>query len=334
MRKKLLNILKYLGFLSVGIFLFWLVYRDLDVKTLKKELVTINYWWIILSFSVGILSHISRAIRWNMLIKPLGFKPRTINTFLSIMVMYLINMALPRAGEVARCSVLTKYEKVPFTKLAGTVVVERTTDFVALLFFAFFIMLSQLSVFKDFLLSNPGSQDKLSALFSSKNIGLTLTCIVLAVIVFYFSRKAFKKTKLYNKLTGFIQSFIEGLKAIFKLENKWFYIGHTLFIYFIWFIALYLIFFSFEPTSHLSISAAAVALVMGALAMIAPVQAGIGPWHFMVIETLFIYGIDRTDGKIFALIAHAANNLTLMIAGAISLIILPIINRKQLQQPL
>ena len=334
MRKIIITALKYIGFLAAGIFLFWLVYKDLELDTLLNELSNLNYWWLVLSFAIGIFSHISRAIRWNMLIKPLGFKPKTINTFLSVMVMYLVNLALPRAGEVARCSVLSRYEKVPFSKLVGTVVVERTSDFIALLFFAFFIMLTQIGVFRNFLLSNPESQDKLVALFSTRNIIIGITIIIFLFVSFFIFRKAFKKSKFYNKIASFAENFVEGIKAILKLENKWLYIGHTVFIYIIWFIALYLIFFCFKPTAHLSIFAAAVALVMGGLAMIAPVQGGIGPWHFMVIETLFIYGIDRTNGKIFALIAHAANNLSLMFIGAVALVILPIINKNYEATPL
>ena len=125
-----------------------------------------------------------------------------------------------------------------------------------------------------------------------------------------------------------MKSFAEGIKTITQLKNKWLYIGHTVFIYVMWLIAMYVVFFSFKPTSHLTIFAAMSAFVMGALGMIAPVQAGIGPYHFMVIETLFIYGIDKTDGKIFALIAHAAANVPLMFMGLISLIILPVLNRK------
>lgn len=329
MRKKLFNALKYIGFLAIGVFLFWLVYRDMDMSELKKELWGLNYGWLIISFFINMLSHISRAYRWNMLIKPLGHKPRVVNSFLAVMVMYLTNLALPRAGEIARCSILSKYEKVPFSKLVGTVVTERITDMVALIFFAIIILLMQYGVFKEFLETNPVSHDKFTSLFSFKNILIVLFFIVLFAIIFIVFRKPFKKTKIYQRILGIFQSFTEGFKTIFKLKHKWHYIGHTIFIYVIWFLALYLIFFSYKPTEHLSILAAAVALVMGGLAMIAPVQGGIGPWHFMVMETLFIYGIDRTQGKIFALIAHTANNLSLMIVGAIALVILPVINKSR-----
>ncbi|MBN2518921.1 MAG: flippase-like domain-containing protein [Bacteroidales bacterium] len=327
MKKKIINTIKYLLFLAVGIFLFWLVYKDLKLDLLKEELKNINYWWIILSVLIGLLSHYSRALRWNMLIHPLGYKPKTMNSFMAVMVMYLTNLAIPRAGEIARCSVLTKYEKISFSKLVGTVVVERTTDVIALIFFAALIMLSQISVIQEFLQNYPETYERIKGLFSVKNIIIITLIIIIFFISIFIFRKTFKKTKLYKKIAEILQGFIEGIKTITHLKNKWIYIGHTVFIYVMWLIAMYVIFFSFKPTSHLTILAAMGTFVMGALAMIAPVQGGIGPYHFMVIEALFIYGIDKTDGKIFALVAHAAANLPLMFFGLISLIILPFINR-------
>ena len=329
MKKKFLKALQYILFLAIGIFLFWLVYKDLEFDKLKSELRHINYWWIGLSFVLGILSHISRAVRWNMLIRPLGYKPRIINSFLGVMVMYLTNLALPRAGELARCSVLTKYEKIPFTKLVGTVVVERATDVIALMVFAILILLSQIGVLEAFLKSNPEVYTKIATVFTYRNLIILVLLLIAGILSIIFFRKAFRQTRFYQFLANSFRNFIEGVKTIKKLESKWKYIGHTVFIYFMWLIALYIIFFSFKPTSHLSIFAGATAFVMGGLAMIAPVQAGIGPWHFMVYETLFIYGIEKIDGKIFALIAHTSSNGMLMIAGLIPLAILPVINRNK-----
>lgn len=327
MKKKLLNILKYLIFLALGIVLFYYVYKDLGLERLKNDLRNINYWWIALSFIIGLFSHYSRAIRWNMLIKPLGYKPKTSNSFFAIMIMYLTNLALPRAGEVARCTVLTKYEKVPFVKLVGTVVAERASDVIALLFFAIIILLSQIGVFREFLISHPESKEKVALIFSRRNMMIVIAVLVATILLFIIFYKIFKKSRVFKKLVELFNNFIDGIKTILQLENKWAYIGHTVFIYAMWLIAMYVVFFSYKPTAHLSIFAAMTAFVMGALAMIAPVQGGIGPYHFMVMETLVIYGIAEPEGKVFAFIAHAAANVPLMLFGAISLIILPIVNK-------
>ncbi len=328
-KKISLNAIKYLLFLAVGIFIFWLVYKDLEVEKLKSELQDLRWGWIVLSFFLGMFSHVSRAYRWNMLIKPMGYQPIALNSFLSIMVMYFTNLLLPRAGEVARCTVLSKYEKIPFSKLLGTVIVERTTDLLALAFFAVLIIIHQFDIFSRFMNNHPEFQERFIQLLSMKNIFIFIGILMFLVIIFYVFRASFRKTKIYVKIRDLIRNFVDGIKTIRKLEKTWLYIAHTVFIYFMWLVMLYVVFFSFEPTEDLSIFAGMLAFVTSGLAMIAPVQAGIGPWHFMVIETLFLYGLDRTNGQIFALIAHSATNLSLMVMGIISLALLPLINKKR-----
>ena len=329
MKKKVINFLKYIAFFIIGVLLFLWIYKKYGIDW--NELKNANYWWIVLSFLIGVSSHVSRAIRWNMLIKPLGYTPRTINSFLAVLIMYLTNFILPRAGEIVRCSVLARYEKVPFTKLVGTVVVERTTDVIALIVFATIVILSQIGVFNTYFQENPESQEKIAQLFSTSNIMLGLGALLLMLIITIVFRKFLKKTKIYARITQLLKSFLEGLKTISQLENKWIYIGHTLFIYIIWLLAMYVVFFSYEPTKHLTFSAAMATFVMGALGMIAPVQGGIGAYHYMVMSTLVIYGIAEKDGFTFAIIAHAAANIPLMLAGAISFMVLPIINRNKEQ---
>ena len=328
-KKVSLNAVKYLLFLAVGIFIFWLVYKDLEVEKLTSELQDLRWGWIVLSFFLGMFSHVSRAYRWNMLIKPMGYRPAALNSFLSIMVMYFTNLLLPRAGEVARCTVLSKYEKIPFSKLLGTVIVERTTDVLALAVFATLIIIHQFDIFSRFMNNHPEFQERFIQLLSMKNIFIFIGILVFLVIIFYVFRSSLRKTKIYVKIRDLIRNFVDGIKTIRKLEKTWLYIAHTVFIYFMLLVMLYVVFFSFEPTEDLSIFAGMLAFVTSGLAMIAPVQAGIGPWHFMVIETLFLYGLDRTNGQIFALIAHSATNLSLMVMGIISLALLPLINKNK-----
>jgi glycosyltransferase 2 family protein len=327
--KKFISALKYLIFFSLGALLFWWVYKDMDLNQLKNVFHEINYWWLFISFLLGMFSHVSRSYRWNMLIQPLGYKPRVLNTFLSIMVMYLVNLALPRAGEIARCSVLTKYEKIPFTKLVGTVVIERITDVIALAFFACLILFSQVGVLNKFLSNNAEVNQNFAHLFSLRNMifaGIVMVAVVVLLILF---RKQLRQTRIGGKIGGILISFLEGLKTVGKLKNKWAYIGHTCFIYLMWLIAMYVVFFSYPPTSSLSFAAAMVTFVMGGLAMIAPVQGGIGAYHFMIAHTLIIFGISLEHGIILALIAWAISNIALMIAGSLAFILLPIVNRNR-----
>ena len=332
MLKRGLSVLKYLAFLSVGILVFWWVYKDEPITKYKSDFRNLNYWWILLSVFLNILSQISRAIRWNMLIKPLGYKPRLINSYFSVVLLYFVNLMLPRAGEVFRCTVLSRYEKIPFVKLAGTVFVERMADFITLLLLAVLIIASQFGVFVSFFETHQEVRANLQNIFSLKNIFIGMGVILLAAASFYIFNIYYKKQKagdgntFFKRLRLIKHNFLLGIKSIAMLENKWAFIGHTSFIFIMWLLMLYVIFFAYEPTSHLSLETGMITFMMGGLAMLAPVQGGIGPWHFMVYETLFIYGVEKADGKVFALIAHTSTNLIYLILGLIAFIVLPLIN--------
>ncbi len=338
MKKWVINITKYVIFLAIGVFLFWYLYKDYPFDEFLKSLKEINYFWIAVSVTLGILSQVSRAIRWNMLIRPLGYYPKFLNTFLSVLVLYLVNLIAPRAGEVARCTVLSRYEKVPFVKLVGTVFVERMADMITLMILAVLIISSQLRVFVKFFNMHPDIKTNLTKILSLKNILFGVGGVILLFIIYIVLRKYFRSKKeetnnsFINKLKSLKYNFIEGIRSILKLENKWYFIGHTMFIFLMWLLMLYVIFLAFPPTKHLSIWTGMITFLMGGLAMLAPVQAGIGAWHFMVYETLLIYGISKTDGQAFALIAHASTNLIYLILGTIALILLPILNRKRLSK--
>lgn len=333
MRKKILNILKYLLFLAAGILVFWWVYRGESPEQYKEAFRNLNYFWIIVSLVFSLLSILSRAIRWNMLIRPLGYRPKTYNSFLSILIMYFVNLLLPRAGEVFRCTILGRYERIPFTKLAGTVVVERMADLITLMLLAIVIILSQLGVFIEFYSTHPDIKDKVLQILSARNIILAAAALVLLVLILLISRRYLKKrtrkkSGLARKLNLLKRNFIEGIRSIAKMENKWLFLGHTALIFTSWLLMLYVVFLAYGPTAHLTLRVGMITFLMGGLAMLAPVQGGIGPWHFMVYETLFIYGIDKADGKVFALIAHATTNLIYLVFGLLALLIIPLVNRR------
>jgi glycosyltransferase 2 family protein len=319
----------------LGVFVFWWVYKDEPFDKYKTAFSDLNYFWIAVSLVLSILSQISRAIRWNMLIRPLGYRPRLYNSYLSVLILYFVNLLLPRAGEVFRCTILSKYEKIPFAKLAGTVFVERLADFITLMFLAVIILLSQFSVFKSFFNTHPDVKANLLGLFSLRNIlfGVMAILILLAALMLfnrYFKKKKADKGNTFIKRIRLIrQNFMSGIKSIAQLENKWLFVGHTFFIFIMWLFMLYVIFLAYKPTSHLSLQTGMITFLMGGLAMLAPVQGGIGPWHFMVYETLFIYGIDKADGKVFALIAHASTNLIYLFLGLAALLIIPLVNARK-----
>ncbi|TLX77666.1 flippase-like domain-containing protein [Labilibacter sediminis] len=325
MKKVIINIIKFLIYLSIGGFLMWFVYRNYDMQEIKATLSRgINYWWLFASMVVGLLSHFSRTIRWQMLIEPIEKKTRITNTFLAVMVGYFANLLIPRMGEISRCGVLSKYEKISVSRLIGTVVVERLIDVIMLLFCLLLVLVLQFNVVSDFLSQN-------TDMSGIKNICTSIwTYVILITLIFIFRlfKKWFSKTSPYMKLKGLWAKFAEGFLAIKNIKNKWAFIFHTIFIWVMYFFMIYVCFFAFDFTSHLTPLVGLSAFVLGSLGMVAPVQGGMGPWHFMVIATLGMYGIAKEEGAAFALIVWSSINAMIVLMGIISLIVLPIINKK------
>ncbi len=326
LKKVALKILKFVAFFALGAFIFWLIYKDQDIERIKSVLKNnVNYFWVGVSLLVGFLSHISRTLRWGLMIEPISHKPRFINTFFAVMVGYLMNMALPRMGEISRCGVLSRYEKISFTKLIGTVVAERLVDMISLLILLGIVILSQFGEMLNFVNQNPEIKEKLSAVFSSPYL---IIGVIILVIIFIVFRKTFKHTAFFKKIIEILNNFKEGFISIRSIKRKgWFYF-HSVFIWAMYYVMLYVIFFAFDFTRDLNPIAGLTTFVMASFGMVAPVQGGIGAWHFMAKEALSLYGVANADGIIFAFVAHGSMTAMIIVIGIISVLALPFINRR------
>jgi len=326
LKQNLLKTLKFISFFLLGILLFWWVYKDQDINRIKNILTNeVNYFWIIVSVLLGLLSHLSRTIRWNLMIEPLGHKPKTLNTFLAVMIGYLMNLALPRMGEISRCGVLARYEKISFTKLVGTVVLERLIDVLMLLILLVVVVITQFGQVMEFMSNNPEVKEKLGKFLHSPILPVALVILLLTV---WLSRNKIRASGVTKKLIGLFNQFSEGFRSIRNIKNKSAFVFHSVFIWVLYYLMLYCVFFSFEFTSHLTPWAGLTVFVFGSFGMAAPVQGGIGAWHFMVIEGLALYGIDKADGQVFALLAHGSTTVMLIVFGLISLLVLPFVNER------
>ncbi len=330
LRKKFSNTIKFLIFFFAGIFLFWMAYRGQSASELWHVLKNdVNYWWILLSLFCGLLSHISRALRWNLLIESLGKKPKIGNTFLAVMVGYFANLALPRMGEISRCGIMKKYEKISFSQLIGTVVLERMFDVIMLLICLLIAFLTQFSVILKFFTNNPEIGINLSKIFSSF---YTILVLLAGFITAFFLHKKFKNSLFLERVKQIFMHFATGFKSIKKIKHKWIFVLHTVFIWLMYYLMTYVCFFGFEFTSNLSALAGLTVFVMSAFGMVAPVQGGIGAWHFMVIGTLLVYLPQVSEIEImsrsFALVVHGSQTAMIIILGTLSVIALPFFNLK------
>ena len=332
MKEKIFSVLRIVIFFAIGAFLFWLVMRHQNIDEIREKLRQADWKWAALALIFGFISNIFRALRWNMLIHPLGDKPKLINTFGAVMVGYMANLAIPRLGEITRCAVLNRYEKIPINKLFGTVVIERiidvTTIFLLLLVVILFEYDKMSSLSMQYVFNPLG--EKFRMLFSHGVlfylIGIGLFLLLFFLLWFVFLR--FRQTKYYVKLRYIIRGFISGIKTVGKLQNRNLFLLYTILIWAMYLIMSYSCFFCFDATGNLGFVVALAVMVFGGFGWAAPVQGGIGTFDIIVTQTLVVFGIGANDGLAYAILSHATQMFAMLFLGSISLVVLPLLNRK------
>ena len=303
-----------------------LLFENQDISALYQKLLSSNHILIVGSIVLAMISHWVRAYRWRMLINPLGYRVSTSRTFLAVMVGYVANLVFPRMGEVAKCGVLNKLENVPVTKSFGTVVVERIIDLMMLITLLSMTFILEYKLIKSFML------DWISSIYEKIQDAQFLLLILggflvigVAFIVWLFKKE---NSTIALKAKAFLKELIEGLLSVRKIENQLMFWLSTIMIWILYYAMSYIVVFAMPETAGLSMVAGLAILSMGSIGMTAPVQGGIGAYHFMVSSILVLYGIDYEDGLAFATILHAAQTLGVIVVGSISLIVVSLIGRK------
>ncbi|WMN12065.1 lysylphosphatidylglycerol synthase transmembrane domain-containing protein [Marivirga salinae] len=335
MRKGLQSFLKYTLSLAIAALLFWYLYKDVDFNEMMERFRNANLIWIYLSIALAMFSHLLRAWRWNMLLEPMGYHLKTSRTFLAVMVGYLANFVVPRMGEVSRCGILKNTDNVSVSRGFGSVVTERIFDMICLLLIVAFTLIIEFRRLKDFFLN----------LFLDKATGLEenfltlmivgVTFLIGGIVIFFLLKRnqAFlRKNKYFNKLTAFLRQLVEGITSVRKLKKPGLFWITTIGIWVCYYFMTYVMFFSMEPTSNLGFSAGFILLVLGGIGMAAPVQGGIGAFHYLVGAGLLLYGVAEKEGIIFAFILHTTNSIAIIVVGSISLFISMIIPKRNSNQ--
>jgi uncharacterized protein (TIRG00374 family) len=321
-RKK---IIQSIFFLTIGVGLFWFVYKDTDLNNLKNQLERFNLLWIGVSVALNMLSQLVRAHRWKLLFKPLQYKPKTYNLFLAVLILAFTNQIIPRGGEIARLGVINRVEKVPFSKLVGMALAERLTDFIILMLIFTALLIWQFARIKE-LLSLP--QINMQQLKFADTLLVVAIIIIAIVVLVTIAIKKFDWFKKARKgITKIKDDMGEGFSSLRRIKHKGLYFFESFLIYTLWLFMLYVLFFAYPPTNGLSFEAAIFTFGLATMAFLIPIQAGMGAWHFVVIQCLLLFGIDTESGKAFSLVAHAATNIIYLIPGAIAFALLPIVNK-------
>lgn len=327
--KQIKKILQVILPLAMAGLLFWWVYKDWDFNALVKAFSSgVHYEWFFVSLLLSILSMVLRGLRWHQLVEPVCPGGRKSITILSIFVGYAANMLLPRAGEVARCGILAKSDGLSFTKTLGTVITERVFDVICLLIITVLAVFLQVDVFRDFINRNPASMAKLQGMATSPVLWGGFIGLIL---LFFLLRKRIQKMTFYAKLHDLTLRLWEGMKSITTLKNPILFILYTIAIWGCYFMMFWIVKYFFTWDMPLGVLALLSGFVMGSYGVVAPVQGGIGAYHFMVIYTLVFFGISSSDAGIFALVAHGLQTIFTLVTGLIAYIWLLFIEKKASQ---
>jgi len=332
LKKQILQIVRFLVFLSIALFLLYLAFKGIDLSQVWTDLKHARYGWLLLTLPLGLLSHIFRAWRWNLLIEPLGYKPPLAHTFYAVLSGYLANLALPRMGEVVRCGSLTKTDKVPFDSLLGTVIVERIVDLLMLIFLMILTFFIRIRFFGEFFISHVFRP--LAAKFSGL-LSHTLTLVIIAalgVVTAVLLKIFWKKIRhigIVTKIRDFVIGMIDGIRTIARMKHNKAFLLSTFLTWLMYFLTSWLVLFMLPETSGMSPVDGLFLLVVGSIGMVIPVQGGIGAYHWIVSSALTLYGISRETGLATATLAHESQTLLILLAGAFSMIMVVLLKNKK-----
>ena len=318
--KKLINILKYVLFLGAGLGIFFYVYPIEEIEKIWERLKEANYIYVLPVLVIAVAAHYSRALRWKMLIDPLGYTTKPMSTFRAVMIGYYFNTLVPRMGEVSRCAALNRIDKVPVSVSLGTVITERIFDLVALAVIVAMTILLEFDLVGEMILD----------LITKKAEGAggllswtTVAVLAGAVVVIYLGLKLLKKIGFYERIMNLINEFKNGVISIRKLKHPLAFIGHTVFIWVAYYVMCYLSFLTYPETAELGLSAGLVVFTLSTIGFIAPVPGGVGTYQYMFTMALSLYFIDDLTSGSVAMIAFLVNTVFNLIIGAIALNLSP-----------
>ncbi|HVF80735.1 MAG TPA: lysylphosphatidylglycerol synthase transmembrane domain-containing protein [Flavisolibacter sp.] len=321
MKKPFVTVLQYLFFLGLGILFVWLSVRKIDAEQwlqIKAALQRARVWLIIPVFLMLLLSHFIRAIRWKILMEPLGYKPSTFNTFAAVMIGYLVNAAVPRLGEVVKCTLLSKYEKVRADKLVGTIVMERAVDlvclglvFLAALFFQGHVIGGYVaSLFSGFLSGQTGQT-------STAKITLYLGCLVVLVAAMYLLSKRFGHIDAVGKIKAVLKGIFHGLQSIRFIKQKGWFVFHSLLIWILYLVSTTLGIYALQETAALGVGGGLTTLAVGSVGMVLT-PGGIGAYPLLVSKLMGLYGLDETTiGNALGWLLWSVQTVIIVLGGLI-----------------
>lgn len=320
------NLIKVVLPLGLGIAIIYYLISKIDPSQLWEILKDANWGILLFSLLFGLLGNTIRGYRWALFITPLGYSPKISNLNYAIYGGYAVNFALPRAGEIWRCGVIAKEDKIPFSKLFGTMILDRIFDTITVAIISLVAFLFNMQFFLTQLEQNQTTFNTISGIFKSPLLYLAIgAAIITTYIVFRF----FKENVIVRKIKGFLSSIASDLKAIWKMNTKGRVFLYTIGIWGSYFCYFYITFFAFDFTADLGITAGLIAFALSSISMGVPSNGGLGPWQIAVIASLSLYGVDKLHATAFATGVFAVQSIWVIICGLFGIAMLALKKQKK-----
>lgn len=348
MGKKLIKSLLFIGIgLSALYLVFYFQQKSYNAECLSKSIPMdqcslldklisdfsqANFLYLFITMSLFMISNYVRALRWNMLLEPLKVKPSIVNSLGAIMVAYLVNLTVPRAGEIARATVLSKYEDIDFEKAFGTIITDRLIDGVCLLIMGTITFVFAFDKIFGYFEQHLNLNEKLAKLYSSLPLlGLLLIILIISIYLLVKFKSILLNSKIGEKVFNFVLGLKEGVFSVLQLKNPILFIVYSIIIWSMYFLMAFSMFKAFQPTEHLDLTAALVVFFFGSLGIVFPSPGGMGSYHFLAVESLSLYGINSFDAFSYAnMNFFTVQIFTIIFFGVLSLILLPIFNKSKI----
>lgn len=304
-----------LVFFGIGVGLFWLAMQGVeDPEALMRDMRSAQWWGIASSFIMGYLAIVSRGIRWNLLLAPMGHRPSPARSVHAVAFSYFANAFVPRSGEVARCAALNQTDDIPVDQLFGTVITERVVDFVMLFGLVGFALLTNLDAFLQ--------------LMNEAQLPATPTLLGLAVLGvagtggLWWLSKQHGRDGLLGKAAGFLQGIGTGIRSVLAMEKRAQFLAHTFFIWAMYFLMSYVLFKAIPAVSSLGLTDAVLVMVAGGFGMVLPAPGGIGSYHWAVSLGFAAVGFSGDVGFAVANVVWLTQTAMIVTTGGLGYVML------------
>lgn len=307
-----------LAFFLLGLLALVLTVKDKDFKDIGIQLIEANPFWICMVIAASVFGSLIRSLRWKQLLHTEGHNPPLKTVFASLLFGYMVNLGIPRLGEISRCAAMKKKTGISFNMLLGSVVAERVVDVLSLLLIILITLWAIFYRIESFMKTHV--YPVVMPYLTVNVLLMTFSVALVAILMIYYFRHPIRQRISSVK---WLSRFKAGILSIFHLPRPGLFMLYTGLIWLMYFFTSYFCFFALPGTAHLGADAGLALVAFGGIARSLPIQAGgFGAFHAVVVEVLFLFAVGESAALAVAILIHGLQFLYNLLFGAASALLL------------